>query len=114
MPPGRLELGVRVEDGDAIRAVILDRRSRKNAITIEMYWRLTAVLEEAAGDPDTHVVQLGSSGGAFSVGSDLSELGSGTVDAAHFEGFASAVRDFLVTLFSFPKALLSALNGLPA
>jgi enoyl-CoA hydratase/carnithine racemase len=77
-----------------------------------MYRRLTEALEEAASDPDTHVVQLGSSGGAFSVGSDLSELGSGTVDAARFEEFASAVRDFLLTLVSFPKAIVAAVNGL--
>ena len=111
-PSGRLEAGVRVEDSGAIREVILDRRSKKNAITIAMYRTLTAALKGAADDPGTHVVQFGSSGGAFSVGSDLSELGSGSADPAHFEKFALAVRDFLLTLVSFPKAIVAGVNGL--
>jgi len=111
-PSGRLEAGVRVEDSGAIREVILDRRSMKNAITIAMYRRLTAALREAASDPGTHVVQFSSSGGAFSVGSDLSELGTGSADPARLEEFALAVRDFLLTLVSFPKSIVAGVNGL--
>ncbi len=111
-PSGRLEAGVRVEDSGAIREVILDRRSKKNAITIAMYRTLTAALKEAASDSSTHVIQFTSSGGAFSVGSDLSELGTGSADPAHFEEFALAVRDFLLTLVSFPKAIVAGVNGL--
>src|SRR5260370_25248217 len=111
-PSGRLEAGVRVEDSGAIREVILDRSSKKNAITIAMYRTLTAALKEAASDSSTHVIQFTSSGGAFSVGSDLSELGTGSADPAHFEEFALAVRDFLLTLVSFPKAIVAGGQGL--
>jgi enoyl-CoA hydratase/carnithine racemase len=112
IPPGRPEAGVTVEDSGAIREVILDRRSKKNAITIDMYRKLTAALEGAARDPGLHVVQFSSSGGAFSVGSDVSELSGDSSDPAHFEEFASAVRNFLLTLVSFPKAIVAAVNGL--
>ena len=111
-PSGRLEAGVRVEDSGAIRELILDRRSKKNAISIAMYRTLTAALREAASDPGTHVVQFSSSGGAFSIGSDLNELGSGSADPARFEEFALAVRDFLLTLVSFPKSIVAGVNGL--
>jgi enoyl-CoA hydratase/carnithine racemase len=108
----RPEVGLRVEDQGAIRNVVLDRRSQKNAITLGMYQSLTYALEEAAKNDAIHVVLLSSAGGAFSVGSDLSSVVSGNASDAECEAFARATRDFLRTLASFPKPIVAAVNGL--
>ncbi len=108
----RPELGVRIEDLGKIRSVVLDRRSKKNALTMGMYQALTRTLEEAANSDAVHVVLLSSAGGAFSVGSDLTAIVSGDGGEAECEAFARATRDFLRTLASFPKPIVAAVNGL--
>jgi enoyl-CoA hydratase/carnithine racemase len=108
----RPERGIRVEDAGGIRKVILDRRSQKNAITVAMYGELEGILSEAATNPRTHVVLLGSSGGAFSIGSDLSDFLNGSASAAECETFAHAEVSFVRSLASFPKPIVAAVNGL--
>jgi enoyl-CoA hydratase/carnithine racemase len=111
----RPETGVRIEDQGAIRHITLDRRSRKNAITVEMYRTLTATLADAASSDRIHVVLLSSAGGAFSVGSDVSSHRgppSGTVSEAEREAFALAGGAYLRNLASFPKPIVAAVNGL--
>jgi enoyl-CoA hydratase/carnithine racemase len=110
----RPEAGVRVEDAGSIRKVILDRPSRKNAITREMYQSLTAALSEAASSERTDVVLVASSGGAFSAGSDLSDFSQGNRTAEDGEAFANTVAAFLGTLASFPKPIVAAVGGLAA
>jgi enoyl-CoA hydratase/carnithine racemase len=111
-PPASLrpEPGVTVEDMGPVRRVVLNRRSRKNALSQSMYGMLTEALGEAAASDSTAVVLLTSAGGAFSVGNDI---GEGAVDA-DAESVARAALEFLRTLISFPKPVVAAVNGLAA
>jgi enoyl-CoA hydratase/carnithine racemase len=107
----RPEGGVRIEDVGPIRKMILDRPSRKNAITLAMCETLETALTEAAASDSTDVVLIASSGGAFSVGSDLGEVYEKTPNAADAGAFASAAGAFLRTLASFPKPIVAAVGG---
>ncbi|HZU84714.1 MAG TPA: enoyl-CoA hydratase-related protein [Polyangiaceae bacterium] len=109
--PERPDPGVSVEDFGAIRRVTLDRPSKKNAITASMYGALTQSLAEAASREGTHVVLLGSSGGAFSVGSDLDEVLESGPSEAGSEAFARAAGAFLYALASFPKPIVASVGG---
>jgi enoyl-CoA hydratase/carnithine racemase len=108
----RPEAVVRVEDRGAIREVVLDRPSRKNALTIATYRALTAAFSEAAASERAHVVILTSSGGPFSVGNDFGDLLEGSQGASDGEEFASTAGTFLRTLASFPKPIVAAVGGL--
>lgn len=108
----RPEIGIRIEDHGKIRCVVLDRRSKKNALTVGMYQTLTQTLVDSAHDDAIHVVLLSSAGGAFSVGSDLSSIVNGEASEPECDAFAHATRDFLRTLASFPKPIVAAVNGL--
>jgi enoyl-CoA hydratase/carnithine racemase len=108
----RPEAAVRVEDTGTIREVVLDRPSRKNALTIATYRALTAAFSDAATNNQSHVVILASSGGPFSVGNDFGDLLEGSQGASDGEEFASAAGAFLRTLASFPKPIVAAVGGL--
>jgi enoyl-CoA hydratase/carnithine racemase len=108
----RPESGVRIEDQDAIRHITLDRRSRKNAISVEMYRALTAGLADAGSSERIRIVLLSSAGGAFSVGSDLTHHRGGAMSDSEREAFSLAAGAYLRTLASFPKPIVAAVNGL--
>ena len=82
----RPEAAVRVEDRGTIREVVLDRPSRKNALTIATYRALTAAFSDAATNDQSHrVLILASSGGPFSVGNDFGDLLEGSQGASDGE-----------------------------
>src|SRR5271167_1164899 len=68
---GQPDSQIRIDDRGPVREIVLDRRHKRNAITVGMYMALTAALVESEKNERTHVVVLSSAGGAFSVGSDL-------------------------------------------
>jgi enoyl-CoA hydratase/carnithine racemase len=108
-PPG--DADIRIEDAAGIRDIVLDRRGRKNALTLSMYEVLKSALSDAANDERTNVVVLRSAGGAFCVGDDVAPVEGGAA-AASVDTFARAQVDFLHTLDGFRKPLVAAVNGL--
>jgi enoyl-CoA hydratase/carnithine racemase len=108
----RAEAGVRFEDAGRIRKVILDRPSRKNAISPEMFRTLTSLFSEAATSDSIDVLLIASSGGAFSCGSDVSDLIEGELTTGDREVLALAAGAFLRTLACFPKPIVAAVGGL--
>ncbi len=108
----RPEREVRVEDDGAIRDVILDRRSKKNAITLGMYVALGDAVSEAAANDATRVLLIRSSGGAFTIGNEIVTSSGGEADPAALEAFSQAEGTFLKTLAGFPKPIVAAVNGL--
>ena len=69
--------GVRLEGGGAVRRLILDRPSRRNAQTVAMWRELNRHATVLATDPGVRCVVLSGAGGYFSSGLDLDELASG-------------------------------------
>lgn len=108
----RPECGVRIEDVGSIRRVIIDRPSKKNAITRSMYDALTDAFTEARSRFQTDVVVLTSSGGAFSVGTDFADFSQGEPVDSESEEFIRATSRFFRTLVSFPKPIVAAVGGL--
>jgi enoyl-CoA hydratase/carnithine racemase len=108
------EAGVRVEDTDAVRTVILDRPSRKNALTVSMYRSLTAAFNEAAISDRTSVVRLTSSTTVFTVGNDFNAMLEGSMGEVEGEEFARSAGEFFFALASFPKPVVAEVGGLAA
>ena len=100
---------IRIEAGDRVMVITLDRASKKNAITDEMYGEIAAALARAAGDDEIRVAVLAGDGPDFCAGNDISmfaDSASGKHDIS-----ASNVDPFLNALSTFPKPLVAIVRG---
>lgn len=101
--------GVRIETADRVMVVTLDRASKKNAITDEMYGEIAGALNRATIDDEVRVVVLAGEGPDFCAGNDISmfaDSAAGGPDIA-----TSNVRPFLTALSTFPKPIVAIVTG---
>src|SRR3712207_1616112 len=102
---------LRIDDGDRVRRVRLDRPEALNAFNEALYAATAEALREAARDPGVAVLLVTGTGRAFSAGTDVVEmaaLASGPIEEGAASGFPALVDE----LVAFPKPLLCAVNGL--
>ncbi len=109
-----IEAGVRVEDSESIRTLVLDRPSRKNALTVGMHRSLAAALQEAANSDGVRVVRIASSSAIFCAGNDFHVLLEGSMGEVDGDEFARAAADFYIALATFPKPVIAEVGGLAA
>jgi enoyl-CoA hydratase/carnithine racemase len=87
--------------------VQLNRPTKKNAMTFNMYGTIAALLDQAAQDEGTSVVILHGAGDAFTAGNDLEDfLRSPLADIAN-----SPQGRFIASLINFDKPLIAAVHG---
>lgn len=97
-----------VSDNGPIRTVRMNRPEKKNALTLEMYDRLTQALESAVSNDAIRCVVIGGVPGAFTAGNDLQDF----LTIATTEGLARPVRRFLPALVHCKKPLVAAVSGI--
>ncbi|XP_050732669.1 enoyl-CoA delta isomerase 2-like isoform X2 [Eriocheir sinensis] len=98
---------------DGLRVITLNRPSKMNAITVEMYNEWIASLEEARDDPDTVVTAITGAGNYYCSGNDLSNFTNITPDNMHEYSKQSGVllNRFVSAFIDFPKPLVGVING---
>lgn len=100
---------VRIETADRVMVITLDRASKKNAITDQMYGEIAGALNHAATDNEVRVVVLAGEGPDFCAGNDISMF---TDSAAGGQDVATSnVEPFLTALSTFPKPLVAIVTG---
>jgi hypothetical protein len=60
--------------GTGILTLVMDRPTKKNALTDAMYRALADALEESERDPEVRVVMLRAEGDTFTAGNDIGEF----------------------------------------
>ena len=100
---------LRVEDGDRVRLLTLDRPDCLNAFDDALYDAVRHALGEAARDPDIATVVITGAGRAFSAGQDLGEMAT---PRSHDDGERHGFVPFIEAVECFPKPLLAAVNGI--
>lgn len=65
---------VRVERGNGVLAIALNRPERRNAITVDMYAALADAIAEAFEDGETRVITIRGEGQDFAAGNDLADF----------------------------------------
>jgi len=95
---------VAVARDDGILRVTLNRPTKKNALTREMYAALAAALAEAEADAAIRVVLLSGGSAMFSAGNDLNDFLAAGRDL-------TAVTQFITALSRATKPLVAAVNG---
>jgi enoyl-CoA hydratase/carnithine racemase len=100
--------GVRIEIADGVMVVTLDRASKKNALTDEMYGEIAGALTQAADDDEVRVVVLAGEGPDFCAGNDISMFAdySGNQHIA-----TSNLGPNLSALSTFPKPIVAIVTG---
>ena len=104
---------LRVEIGDAVATVTLDRPDALNALSVSLKEELRAAFEEIGTDPDVRAVVLTGAGRAFCAGQDLRErlqadaLPLADEIRARYNPLIRAMRDL-------PRPIVGAINGVAA
>jgi 2-(1,2-epoxy-1,2-dihydrophenyl)acetyl-CoA isomerase len=108
---------LRVERGDGVGRIVLDRPDARNALTIEMRDGIVDAVRDFRGDPDVRVVAISSSSDSFCAGMDLS---ASTVAQAGRPGFRTratsealraGVQRFIRELWELDKPTVALVNG---
>ena len=95
---------VKVGVHDRVARVTIDRPSKKNALTQEMYQRMADALLEADSDPAIGAVVITGVADAFTAGNDLADFMAGnSLDETH---------RFLEAISTVHVPLIAAVNGL--
>lgn len=105
---------VEIEVAERIQIIRLNRPSKKNALTAEMYARLAGRLEAANASDEIAVSVLMGSGGVFSAGNDIGEFLSGAVGGKKDDQgeLAGDILRFLDCVAGTQKPLVAAVDGL--
>ncbi|OCP16732.1 MULTISPECIES: crotonase/enoyl-CoA hydratase family protein [unclassified Ensifer] len=102
---------VLVERPDAypgVQVIRLNRPEKKNAITRDMYAKMTNALTVAGSDPAVRVTAFLGTDGCFSAGNDMADF----LAFAMGGSMGTEVIDFLKTLASAAKPVVSGVDGL--
>ncbi|XP_077982955.1 enoyl-CoA delta isomerase 2-like [Glandiceps talaboti] len=104
-------LKVTVEDG--VCTILLNRPTKKNAITVQMYEEVTDALKAAGEDSKVVVAVITGAGDFYCSGNDLSNFASIPMDKLHefaVDG-AKLLERFVSAFIDYPKPLIGAVNG---
>lgn len=91
---------------DKVLAITLNRIDKKNALTLQMYRQLCALLIDAGRNDAIRVVTISGGQDCFSAGNDLHDfLSAGLLDDDH------PVVQFLQVIAAFEKPLIAGVSG---
>jgi enoyl-CoA hydratase len=111
---------VLLEINDKVATITLNRPEKLNAINDAMLREFEAALDEVRADEDSYVVIIKGAGGSFSVGQDLSGVGTDRVmppnprrKAYLTDMFPKALQNSLVwqSIFEFHKHTIAEVHG---
>ena len=108
--------GFRLEVADSVAAITLDRPSRLNALTFEVYAELRDLFAGLPARTDVAVVTLTGSGRGFCSGGDVDAIIGALLDADHaarlqFTRMTGAVVE---NMRRCPQPIIAAINGVAA
>jgi enoyl-CoA hydratase/carnithine racemase len=100
---------VKVSDAGGVRAVVMTRPAKKNAITRAMYTAMAEAIVSAQTDPSVRVVLIGAEGSVFTAGNDLMDFMEHPPTGEESE--TPPVLAFLEAILVADKPLVAAVNG---
>jgi enoyl-CoA hydratase/carnithine racemase len=108
--PGAPDLLVSFEP-PALAVITLNRPERVNAIKLEMWIALRAILGELEARDDVRAVVLTGAGGNFSAGADISEFSRNRLGAEAGMAYEDHYRAAVEAVRVFPKPVIAAIPG---
>lgn len=103
---------LRVTSRGAVSTLVLNRPTRRNAITLEMWRALPAVLRDLASDSGIRVLVVRGAGDeAFASGADISEFERVRADGATAKRYSQVVEAADRALAAFPRPTIAMIHG---
>ncbi len=103
--------GVRQEDRDGVRWVVLDRPAKHNAIDLPTAKAWAKALEEASTDRSVRAVVLAGSGPSFCSGGDIRSFQQAEDRVAYLTAVATTIGRGVNHVVSMPKPVVAAVHG---
>jgi enoyl-CoA hydratase len=98
-------------DSDGVLQIVLDRPTRKNAVSSAMHGQLGTVWPQLEQEADVAAVLVRGAGDAFSAGGDFDLLQAMADDEVVRIRTLEETRSILVNMINFSKPVVSAING---
>ena len=96
----------------AVRTLVLNRPAKRNAITLEMWNALPALLADLASDPHLRVLVVRGAGNeAFASGADISEFERVRADGPTARTYSRIVETADRALAAFPRPTIAMIHG---
>ncbi|MEN8374881.1 MAG: enoyl-CoA hydratase/isomerase family protein [Gemmatimonadota bacterium] len=99
------------ETEDRVRTVRLNRPDRLNAVSIDMYRTLEALLADTAADGEVGAVVLTGAGRAFCAGADLKAYGERRPTADERGDYIDTGQRVYRAIQTLPQPVVAAVNG---
>lgn len=99
-----------VADEDATRVITLRRPEKKNALTQDMYARISHAIDTAQNNPNIRCMIITGGSGVFTAGNDLEDFVNAGGDKAGYDRPLNAVK-FLHSLAHNTKPIIAAVDG---
>jgi enoyl-CoA hydratase/carnithine racemase len=100
----------RVEDG--VGHIVFNNPEKRNAVSLDMWRRVSELLDEYENDPAVRLVVLSGAGGkAFVSGADVSKFDSERATAEAVAEYARVTGETYNKLQDFPKPTIAKING---
>lgn len=103
--------GIRQEDRDRVRWVVLDRPAKRNAMDLPTAKAWTQALEEASTDRSVRAVVLAGEGPTFCAGGDLRSFQQAEDRVAYVTAVATTIGRGVNHVVSMPKPVVAAVHG---
>jgi enoyl-CoA hydratase len=100
-----------LDQRDQVLVLTMNRPSRLNAVSLDLYRALNRVLLSLRDRPDVRAVVLTGSGRGFSVGADLKAHGQGTLDDATRTRYIRMAQRVNHRIQRAPVPVVAAVNG---
>ncbi|XP_015609878.1 enoyl-CoA delta isomerase 2, mitochondrial [Cephus cinctus] len=101
------------EVNNGFQKITLNRPTKKNAITQEMYEEMTILLNESASNESIHMLVVTGAGDFYSSGNDMSSYSffNETSLNSRLSNQVAAYKNFVDSLILYPKLLIALVNG---
>ncbi len=101
---------LRLEIEDAVATLTIDRPSKRNAMSFEMWSAVPRLLDKVAADDAVRALVIRGTD-HFSAGADISEFATLRADAAGAERYGAAVLAGERAIADLPKPTIAAIDG---
>lgn len=100
---------LKVEREGAVARVILNRASRRNALSLDLMRELIEHLSATARDPEVHAIILGAEGNVFCAGHDLAEMIGKNIN--EYRHIFDTCTELMVKIQSIPQPVIAEVQG---
>jgi enoyl-CoA hydratase/carnithine racemase len=89
----------------------LNRPEKRNALSVEMWAAIPALIVQAAADPDVKLLFVRGAGGVFSAGADISEMPSVYATAQAAIANDTKIQNAMRAIEDCPKPVIALIEG---